>query len=101
MAACDTGAPKSVLEINNFWRKTLYNIGGYIFSLDDIEHGVLRGTNFFYFFYACHEGTMIIMVMIAIIVLNSSLGFFPISPAFWKMFNKQNNNINNISYYYR
>ncbi|XP_073234466.1 uncharacterized protein [Porites lutea] len=43
LAACDTGVPKSVLEINNFWRKTSYNIGGYIFSLDDIEHGILRG----------------------------------------------------------
>jgi len=71
LAACDTGVPKSsVLEINNFWRKTSYNIGGYIFSLDDIEHGILRGTNFFlFFFYVCDTVTMIIMMMTVMIVL--------------------------------
>ena len=55
LSACDTGVPKSVLEINNFWRKTSYNIGGYIFSLDDIEHGILRGTNFFLFLCLWHS----------------------------------------------
>ena len=40
---CDDGLPNSVLEINNFWRRTSYNIGTFIFSLDDIEHGILRG----------------------------------------------------------
>ena len=40
---CESGLPNSVLEIENFWRRTSYNIGGYIFSLDDIEHGILRG----------------------------------------------------------
>ena len=49
--------PSSVLEINGFWSDTSYNIGGHgkcvglndlfcigghIFSLDDIEHGILR-----------------------------------------------------------
>jgi len=43
LALCDNGIPSSVLEINNFWRRTAYNIGGYTFSLDDIEHGILRG----------------------------------------------------------
>lgn len=35
--------PSSVLEVDKFWRKTAYNIGGHTYSLDDIEHGVLRG----------------------------------------------------------
>lgn len=40
---CESGLPNSVLEIKSFWRKTSYNIGGQKFSLDDIEHGILRG----------------------------------------------------------
>jgi len=43
LAMCESGLPNSVLEIENFWRRTSYNIGGYTFSLDDIEHGILRG----------------------------------------------------------
>ncbi len=35
--------PSSVLEVEQFWRRTAYIIGGLIYSLDDIEHGVLRG----------------------------------------------------------
>ena len=35
--------PSSVLELDRFWSLTAYNIGGHVFSLDDIEHGVLRG----------------------------------------------------------
>ena len=34
--------PSSVLEVEGFWRNTCYNIAGHVFSLDDIEHGVLR-----------------------------------------------------------
>ncbi|EDO40320.1 predicted protein [Nematostella vectensis] len=34
--------PNSVLEITNFWKKTAYNIGGFVLTLDDIEHGILR-----------------------------------------------------------
>ncbi|XP_057374417.1 uncharacterized protein LOC130695312 [Daphnia carinata] len=34
--------PKSLLDISNFWKKSAYNINGLVFSLDDIEHGVLR-----------------------------------------------------------
>ena len=62
-----------MLEINNFWRKTSYNIGGYIFSLDDMEHGILRGTNFC-LFYACDTVAMIIMMMIVMIVLEQPSG---------------------------
>lgn len=40
---CESGLPNSVLEIKSFWKKTSYNIGGQKFSLDDIEHGILRG----------------------------------------------------------
>lgn len=35
--------PSSVLEVDHFWAHTAYNIGGHVFSLDDIEHGILRG----------------------------------------------------------
>ena len=35
--------PSSVLELDKFWSSTAYDIGGHIFSLDDMEHGVLRG----------------------------------------------------------
>ena len=35
--------PTSVLDIAHFWQVTAYNIGGLVYSLDDIEHGVLRG----------------------------------------------------------
>lgn len=33
----------SVLQCVDFWRSTAYNIGGEVFTLDDIEHGILRG----------------------------------------------------------
>ncbi|XP_062506742.1 uncharacterized protein LOC134183265 [Corticium candelabrum] len=33
----------SVLEVDSFWSSTCYNIGGHVFSLDDLEHGILRG----------------------------------------------------------
>ena len=35
--------PRSVLDVSNFWKLTCYSIGGMVFSLDDIEHGILRG----------------------------------------------------------
>eukprot|EP00058_Branchiostoma_floridae_P010837 XP_002596325.1 hypothetical protein BRAFLDRAFT_76126 [Branchiostoma floridae] len=35
--------PSSVLDVRQFWKTTAYNIGGLVFSLDDIEHGILRG----------------------------------------------------------
>ena len=35
--------PSSVLGVEQFWQKTAYDIGGLVYSLDDIEHGVLRG----------------------------------------------------------
>ena len=35
--------PGSVLEVGQFWSRTAYLIGGLVYSLDDIEHGVLRG----------------------------------------------------------
>ena len=42
LAECDT-LPESVLKVQMFWKVTSYNIGGHVFSLDDIEHGILRG----------------------------------------------------------
>lgn len=42
IAASDT-IPQSVLEIDKFWETTAYNVGGFNLSLDDIEHGILRG----------------------------------------------------------
>lgn len=35
--------PDSVLNVQQFWKKTCYNVAGHTFSLDDIEHGILRG----------------------------------------------------------
>lgn len=35
--------PGSVLEVQYFWKTTCYDISGLVFSLDDIEHGILRG----------------------------------------------------------
>ena len=29
--------------MKNFWKSIAYNTGGHIFTLDDIEHGILRG----------------------------------------------------------
>ena len=40
---CEQGVPTSVLGVKSFWKSTAYNIGGHIFTLDDIEHGILRG----------------------------------------------------------
>ncbi|GFO35033.1 hypothetical protein PoB_006153800 [Plakobranchus ocellatus] len=34
--------PDSVLSVQQFFRTVGYNIGGLVYSLDDIEHGVLR-----------------------------------------------------------
>ncbi|XP_065913569.1 uncharacterized protein [Dysidea avara] len=42
LADCDQ-LPSSVLEVKDFWANTCYNIGGLVFSLDDMEHGILRG----------------------------------------------------------
>lgn len=35
--------PSSVLDIQQFWKTTAYKVGGLVYSLDDMEHGVLRG----------------------------------------------------------
>ena len=35
--------PDSVLDIQQFWKKMSYNVAGHSYSLDDIEHGILRG----------------------------------------------------------
>ncbi|WAR01810.1 hypothetical protein MAR_008368 [Mya arenaria] len=37
-----TELPQSVLKVEQFWNTTAYNIGGLVYSLDDIEHGILR-----------------------------------------------------------
>ncbi len=34
---------KTIKEISHFFESVSYNIGGHTFSLDDIEHGILRG----------------------------------------------------------
>ena len=35
--------PKSILDLNQFGKTTSYKVGAYFYSLDDIQHGVLRG----------------------------------------------------------
>ncbi len=37
------GIKDSVKEVWNFFRRVYYQIGNYLFSPDDIEHGILRG----------------------------------------------------------
>lgn len=34
--------PRSVLDVQQFWKTTAYKIGSNVFSLDDLEHGILR-----------------------------------------------------------
>jgi hypothetical protein len=36
--------PKSILDLNQFGKTTAYRVGNYFYSLDDIQHGILRGT---------------------------------------------------------
>lgn len=35
--------PKSVLDLNQFGKTSSFRIGAHLYSLDDIEHGILRG----------------------------------------------------------
>ncbi|HET8579209.1 MAG TPA: DUF547 domain-containing protein [Methylomirabilota bacterium] len=37
------GVRRSVREVRNFFGRVSYRIGGYCFSADEIEHGILRG----------------------------------------------------------
>lgn len=52
--------PTSVLEVEQFWRRTAYDIGGLIYSLDDIEHGVLRGKSA----VKCRENCVLLHLLI-------------------------------------
>jgi hypothetical protein len=42
-AILELNIKKSVKEVQSFFKAVCYSVGGYIFSLDDIEHGILRG----------------------------------------------------------
>lgn len=42
LCKCDP-MPSSVTDVGNFWKSTAYVINQLEFSLDDIEHGILRG----------------------------------------------------------
>ena len=43
-ASASAGAPlRSVTDVPRFWAAHAYRVGGHALSLDDIEHGVLRG----------------------------------------------------------
>eukprot|EP01125_Pyxidicula_operculata_P018614 TRINITY_DN6623_c0_g1_i1.p1 TRINITY_DN6623_c0_g1~~TRINITY_DN6623_c0_g1_i1.p1 ORF type:complete len:1121 (+),score=202.26 TRINITY_DN6623_c0_g1_i1:125-3487(+) len=39
------GAPTSYFSRSSFFKKVSYNVGGYRFSLDEIEHGILRANS--------------------------------------------------------
>jgi len=39
----ELGLQRSVKEVSRFFDRLLYNIGGHRFSLNEIEHGILRG----------------------------------------------------------
>lgn len=41
--AAGDGPLDSVLSVPHFWRRFAYDVGGAVFTLDDIEHGILRG----------------------------------------------------------
>ncbi len=34
---------ESVLQVPRFWQRYAYRIGEHVYSLDDMEHGILRG----------------------------------------------------------
>jgi hypothetical protein len=42
-AVLELDIKKSVKEVRSFFQALCYNVGGYTFSLDDMEHGILRG----------------------------------------------------------
>jgi len=42
-AVLELDIKKSVKEVRSFFQGLCYNVGGYTFSLDDMEHGILRG----------------------------------------------------------
>lgn len=44
------GIRQSVQEVKGFFEETSYHVGGYLFSLDEIEHGILRGNQKKHFF---------------------------------------------------
>lgn len=41
----ELGVKESVREVSWFFNRIAYNIGGWVFSPDDIEHGILRGNS--------------------------------------------------------
>lgn len=41
--AASNEIPKSILDLNQFSKTVSYKVGSYFYSLDDIEHGILRG----------------------------------------------------------
>ncbi|WP_051786079.1 DUF547 domain-containing protein [Endozoicomonas numazuensis] len=41
-SVCFSGISSSLWEVKGFYQDHTYNIGGYLLSLDDIEHGILR-----------------------------------------------------------
>lgn len=44
------GIRQSVQEVKGFFENVSYHVGGYLFSLDEIEHGILRGNQKKHFF---------------------------------------------------
>ncbi len=41
-----SGIPTNALQRSSFFSNAKYNIGGHVYSLNDIEHGILRGIRF-------------------------------------------------------
>ncbi|PON16687.1 DUF547 domain-containing protein [Candidatus Entotheonella serta] len=39
----ELGIARSVKDVSSFFKRICYDIGGHVFSSDDIEHGILRG----------------------------------------------------------
>ncbi len=60
------GCDLSLLQVPNFWKIYSYDIGGLVYSLDDIEHGVLRANK--------GNNSAVSSYMVLIVTLISSIG---------------------------
>ena len=84
--------PDSVLNVQLFWKTTAYNIGGQTYSLDDIEHGILRG-ECYNFYNLCNFRNFLISTNLQLQQLSNSHNFtqlphlsrFP-QQGFWGVF---------------
>jgi len=70
LITCDK-LPQSVLDVQLFWKTTAYHIGGHVFSLDDIEHGILRGEQTLYASLCNCVGVLSVQIHVCLYVYNA------------------------------